>query len=109
MPQRKIPRTPKKRPSNAFKYRRLLGSIPFGYEISDFDPKLLKPIPKELAALEKAYEHLKYSSYREVARWLSQTTGRQISAPGLYLLVKRERRRQEILAAANRMKTFNEC
>jgi cyclopropane fatty-acyl-phospholipid synthase-like methyltransferase len=57
--------------------------IPFGYTLSEDDPNLLIPVIFELEALEKAKQHIKRYSYRVVAQWLSQITGRYISHMGL--------------------------
>ena len=57
-------------------------TIPFGYKL-DEDTKTLLPIPEELEAYRKAKDYLKSCSYREVASWLTATTGRKISAQGL--------------------------
>ena len=51
-------------------------------------------IPKELDALEKAKEHLKQYSYRQVANWLTKFTEREISHIGLMKRVKREQKRK---------------
>lgn len=64
-------------------------TIPFGYELSKDDPKLLLPIPKELEAIEAAIEHLKASTSHEVARWVHGITGRYISHTGLLKSIKR--------------------
>jgi hypothetical protein len=59
-------------------------TIPFGYELCEDDPELLKPIPAELDALAQALKYLKDGHpYREVATWLSKKTGRSISHVGL--------------------------
>jgi len=58
-------------------------TIPFGYEQDPDDPDMLKPIPRELRALEKAKEYLKQYSYREVSNWLVKQTDRYISHMGL--------------------------
>ena len=57
-------------------------TIPFGYKL-DEDTKTLLPIPEELEAYRKAKDYLESCSYREVATWLSATTGRKISPQGL--------------------------
>lgn len=69
-------------------------TIPFGYRQSPDDPNLLLPIPEQLEKLELAKEHLKKYSYREVATWLTNNTGRYISHVGLMKRVKLEKRRQ---------------
>lgn len=70
--------------------------IPFGYKVSEDDPDLLLPVPLELEALEKAKQHIKQFSYRDVAQWLTAVTGRYISHMGLRkrLEVERHRRRK---------------
>ena len=62
---------------------RIARTIPFGYALDEFDPDLLQPVPLELEALEKAKVHLKQFSLRDVARWLTEATGRHISQEGL--------------------------
>ena len=61
---------------------RRTSTIPYGYKLDD-NKKTLLPIPEELAAYRKAKDYLQPCSYREVATWLSATTGRAISAQGL--------------------------
>ena len=67
-------------------------TIPFGYRQDEEDPDLLQPIPKELEALELAKKHLKQYSSRQVAAWLTTTTGRTISHVGLLKRIKTERK-----------------
>ena len=69
-------------------------TIPFGYEEHKKDDKLLVPIVEELEALELAKEYLNEYSYREVAGWLSERTGREISHVGLRKRVQTERQRK---------------
>lgn len=73
---------------------RISRTVPFGYVEDEDDPDLLQPVVLELEALEIAKVHLKQFSYRDVARWLSKTTGRQISHMGLKKRVDNERRRR---------------
>jgi len=61
---------------------RKTSTIPFGYKLDD-NNKTLLPITEELTAYRKAKDYLQSCSYREVATWLSATTGRAISAQGL--------------------------
>lgn len=77
---------------------------PFGYRANKNDLAYWEPVPLELEALELAREHLKTCSYREVARWLSEVTGRPISSPGLFQLIDRERKRR-VSEAATRSNT----
>jgi hypothetical protein len=69
--------------------------VPFGYRVHPDNDKLLEPIEDELLALEKAKQHLKQFSYREVAIWLTKQTGRYISHMGLKKRVDIERRRKK--------------
>tara|TARA_R100001129_G_scaffold148658_1_gene110343 strand:- start:8303 stop:8731 length:429 start_codon:yes stop_codon:yes gene_type:complete len=73
---------------------RISKTIPFGYEEHKKDDKLLVPIVEELEALELAKEYLNEYSYREVAGWLSERTGREISHVGLRKRVQTERQRK---------------
>ena len=74
---------------------RKTSTIPYGYKLDD-NKKTLLPIPEELEAYRKAKDYLQSCSYREVATWLSATTGRSISAQGL---------RKKILGEKNGRKT----
>jgi len=67
-------------------------TIPFGYKQDEENPDLLQPIPTELEALELAKKHLKQYSSRQVAAWLTTTTGRSISHVGLLKRIKTERK-----------------
>ena len=69
---------------------RKTSTIPFGYKLDD-NNKTLLPITEELTAYRKAKDYLQSCSYREVATWLSATTGRSISAQGLRKKVLGER------------------
>ena len=62
---------------------RKTSTIPFGYKLDETDKKTLLPIPEELKAYTKAKDYLQSCSYREVASWLTATTGRKISPQGL--------------------------
>ena len=73
--------------------------VPFGYRQDPDDYDILLPIPEELELFEKAKQHLKQYSYREVAAWLSTQSGRYISHVGLYKRLKIERQRKT--ASAN--------
>lgn len=80
-----------------------LRQVPFGYRIHPEDEKLLEPIFEELEALELAKRHLKQYSYREVAQWLSKTTGRYISHMGLHKRVKVEQKRKTSAAIKRKL------
>ena len=69
---------------------RKTSTIPYGYKLDD-NKKTLLPVPEELAAYRKAKDYIQSCSYREVATWLSATTGRAISAQGLRKKVLGER------------------
>ena len=73
---------------------RISRTIPFGYELHKDDEDLLVPIIEELEALELAKEYLKEYSYREVAGWLSDRTGREISHIGLRKRIQVEKQRK---------------
>ena len=64
---------------------RIARTVPFGYKLNDDDPDILDPIKTELDLLEKARQHVRQYSYREVANWLSKNSGRYISHVGLRL------------------------
>lgn len=72
--------------------KRMGNTIPFGYKLDPENPQQMLPIPEELTALEEAKEHLKQYSLRKVAAWLSETTGRSISAAGLKWRVDHDRK-----------------
>ena len=69
-------------------------TIPFGYKVHDQDEDILVPIIEELEALELAKQYLREYSYREVAGWLSDRTGREISYIGLRKRVQKEKQRK---------------
>jgi hypothetical protein len=69
-------------------------TIPFGYKISEENPDLYEPIPEQLAALEKARQHLKRHTSRQVAAWLTKITGRYISHKGLLQRLRYEQNRR---------------
>jgi len=77
------------------KIPRISRTIPFGYKADPDDPDVLLPIPFELEALEKAKQHVRQFSYREVANWLVSITGRYISNEGLRKRVVSERTRRQ--------------
>jgi hypothetical protein len=68
--------------------------VPFGYTEDTNDRDILIPVVKELELLEQAKKHLKKYSYRAVAAWLSEQSGRIISHVGLYKRVKLEHKRK---------------
>lgn len=69
-------------------------TMPFGYIEDPKDPDILLPVPEELELLEQAKKHLKKYSYRAVAAWLSEQSGRPISHVGLYKRIKLEYKRK---------------
>ena len=68
--------------------------VPWGYKQDPDDPDILLPIPEELELMEQAKKFLKQYSYRDVANWLSEQSGRSISHVGLYKRVKLEYKRK---------------
>ena len=68
--------------------------VPWGYKQDPNDKDILLPIQEELELLEQAKEYLKKYSLRDVANWLSETTGRRISHVGLDRRIKNEQKRQ---------------
>lgn len=78
---------------------RISRTIPFGYVPNNYDPDILDPVVIELEALDLAKQYLKEYSYREVARWLSDKTGRTISHVGLRKRVSTERKRKNKASA----------
>lgn len=67
--------------------------MPFGYEQDPEDKDILLPVEEELLLMEKAKGFLKQYSYRDVANWLSTTSGRYISHAGLRTRVQSEQQR----------------
>lgn len=70
-----------------------LRTVPFGYKRSE-EKGWLDPIPFELEALEKARVHVKKYTYKEVAAWLTTTTGRSITPDGLIKRFQYETRKK---------------
>ncbi len=70
-------------------------TIPFGYEEDPNDPDILLPVEEELELYEQAKKFLKQYSYRDVANWLSNESGRYLSHVGLYKRVKLEHKRKK--------------
>ena len=68
--------------------------VPWGYKQDPDDPDILLPIPEELELMEQAKKFLKQYSYRDVANWLSEQSGKPISHVGLYKRVKLEYKRK---------------
>ncbi len=70
--------------------------IPFGYKQSTSDQDILEPISQELDKLELARKYVNQYSYREVANWLTQQTGRYISYRGLKKRIDIEKNRRKV-------------
>lgn len=68
--------------------------VPWGYRQDPDDPDILLPIPEELELFEQAKKFLKQYSYRDVAAWLSEQSGKPLSHVGLYNRVKLEHKRK---------------
>lgn len=77
--------------------------VPFGYEVDPNDPDVLLPVEKELMLFEEAKKHLKQYSLRDVAAWLSQTSGRSISHVGLRTRVLAEQTKEKEYIDAKRL------
>lgn len=73
--------------------------VPFGYQVDPENDKMLLPIVFELEALEKAREYVKRFSYRAVAEWLENVTGRKLSYVGLKKRLEVEHSRRKRAAA----------
>ena len=70
--------------------RRVSRIIPFGYEVSEEDNKLLIEIPEHMELLKKAKKFIEdHCSYKETAEWLSHHSGRTITGMGLREVLKR--------------------
>jgi len=69
--------------------------IPFGYRQDPTDCDILLPIAEELDLFEEAKKYLKQYSYRDVAAWLSEESGRYLSHVGLMKRVKLESKRKK--------------
>ena len=88
---------PAPRPDEKFEWRKVVRVgrlVPFGYRQDPDDCDILLPIPEELDLLEEGKKYLKQYSYRDVAAWLSEESGRYISHVGLMKRVQIERKRQ---------------
>ena len=70
--------------------------MPFGYTLDPEDKDYLIPVAEELEALEVAKKHLRQYSYRQVANWLTQQTGRYISYRGLKKRIDIEKNRRKV-------------
>ena len=73
---------------------RIARIVPFGYKVNKEDNDLLDPIPYELEALDLARKYVNQYSYRQVANWVTQKTGREISHVGLRKRLMHERQRK---------------
>ena len=87
--------------------------VPFGYEVDPEDENFLLPVEQELDALELAKKHLRQYSYRQVANWLTQQTGRYISYRGLKKSIDIEKNRRKVASVQRELarrleKTLNE-
>ena len=73
---------------------RIARTVPFGYKQNEEDPDILNPIPFELEAIEMARKYVKQYSFRQVANWVTQKTGREISHVGLRKRLMHEQQRK---------------
>ena len=70
------------------------------YVQDEEDADILLPVSIELDNLEKAREYVKQYSFRQVANWLSNETGRYISHVGLRKRLHNERKRKNKVTMA---------
>jgi hypothetical protein len=72
--------------------RRTSSTIPFGYELSENNSNYMKPIQKELEALQAVEEMIvgEELSLRDGCYWLENHTGRRISPAGLKKIIDRK-------------------
>ena len=87
---------------------RIARIIPFGYKVNEDDKELLDPIPYELEALELARKYIKQYSLRQVANWLTNKTGREISHIGLRKRLLHERQRKNKARTLKRWSEYAE-
>ena len=73
---------------------RVARTVPFGYEVDEEDEDFLVPVSIQLDALDKAKQHIRQYSYREVANWLTKETGRYISHTGLRKRIEVDKKRK---------------
>jgi|TARA_R110002012_G_scaffold36000_3_gene102126 hypothetical protein len=76
---------------------RVARTVPFGYEVDEEDEDFLVPVSIQLDALDKAKQHLRQYSYREVANWLTKETGRYISHTGLRKRIEVDKKRKRTI------------
>ena len=92
------------------RYSSLKGpTVPWGYRQSDKNSYVLEPIEEQLDALEQAEQYLKQSSYKEVARWLTDYTGRKITSMGLWKRIKKDKSDRRRHGQQKRYSTSNEA
>ena len=77
--------------------------VPWGYIQDEEDSYILQPVPEQLELLDLAKKYLKEYSYREIAHWISTTSGRYISHVGLRQRIKIESKRETASRAAERL------
>jgi len=82
--------------------------VPFGYKVRDDDPFIMDPIPLELDLLEEAKKFMKQYNHREVAAWLSNSTGRYISNRGLVGRIEQEKRNKSKAASYRKWAEYAE-
>jgi hypothetical protein len=63
-------------------------AIPFGYQRSGYNPKVIEPVDLEFEVLVEAKKYWNESSYTELAAWVVKHTGRQITNWGLQKLME---------------------
>ena len=76
---------------------RVARTVPFGYEVDEEDEDFLVPVSIQLDALDKAKQHIRQYSYREVGNWLTKETGRYISHTGLRKRIEVDKKRKRTI------------
>jgi|TARA_A100001037_G_C14981245_1_gene558186 hypothetical protein len=73
--------------------RRSSSTVPYGYKLSEADPKYLEEIPEQLKVLEEVKPLVvnRAISLRDGAAWISHKTGRPLSHSGLKKIIDNER------------------
>ena len=83
-------------------------TVPFGYVVDENDPDILQPVKLELDLLEQARAYTRQYSYRQVAKWLTKNSGREISHVGLMKRLKNERQRKNKVTSLRKWAEYAE-
>lgn len=57
--------------------------VPWGYEISPHDPKMLEPVEEMIQMLVQVKQAMAYATYRDLADWMTVESGVPITCFGL--------------------------